>query len=363
MAAGSGLVMSGRPGHLGWDRGLWRPCVPHHWSSQSQDRQHGGRQVRSSSSSRATAAGSIPASPLLANPKKHAGNLHASLALLPVDASQAEYLYDRLLNADPIELPVIWKLMRENHQAPVDRLWKVLNDPKADPDQRFRAACALANVEAGRTSSNGMQWLFVTDRLLESVLKNPSHYSPLIETLRPVRDRLLAPLSRTFRDQGKPESERSLATSILSDYAADRPDVLADLLMDAAPPQFATLFPKVQARGLSGSDGPGVRAGQRSRHPRPKEDDKDKLAQRQARAAVALVRLGELRKSGPSCGTVPTPGSAASSSTGSAPWVPTPALLSPNSTAYRRLPNRPLPRVSSSWMLSFSTPKLRCGGR
>ena len=86
-------------------------------------------------------------------------HLHASLALLPVDASQAEYLYDRLLNADPIDLQVIWKLLQDNHQAPVDRLWKVLNDPKADTDRRFRAACALANVEPDGERSNGMQWL------------------------------------------------------------------------------------------------------------------------------------------------------------------------------------------------------------
>ena len=39
-------------------------------------------------------------------------HLHASLALLPVDASQAQYLYDRLLNADPVELPVIWNCYR-----------------------------------------------------------------------------------------------------------------------------------------------------------------------------------------------------------------------------------------------------------
>ena len=223
-------------------------------------------------------------------------HLHASLALLPVDASQAEYLYDRLLNADPIELPVIWKLMRENHQAPVDRLWKVLNDPKTDPDQRFRAACALANVEA---EAETQQWdavaSLVADRLLASVLKNPSHYPPLIETLRPVRDRLVAPLSRTFRDQGKLESERSLATSILSDYAADRPDVLADLLMDAAPPQFAILFPKAEAVA---SQALTVLESELVRKPTPEatEDDKDKLAQRQARAAVALVRLGRTEK-------------------------------------------------------------------
>ena len=175
---------------------------------------------------------------------------------------------------------------------------------------------------------------FVADRLLESVLKNPSHYSPLIKTFRPVRDRLLAPLSRTFRDQGKLESERSLATSILSDYAADRPDVLANLLMDAAPTQFAILFPKAQAVA---SQALTVLESELVGKPTPEanEDDKDKLAQRQARAAVAMVRLEKPRKSGHSCGTAPTPGSAASSSTGSPPSVPTLAFLSPNSTAYR----------------------------
>ncbi len=222
--------------------------------------------------------------------------LHASLALLPVDASQAEYLYVRLLNSDPIELPIIWKAMRENHQAPIDRLWKVLNDGKTEKDQRFRAACALANVEA---EADSQQWDAVAspvaDRLLGSVLKNPSHYPSLIETLRPVRDRLLAPLSRTFRDQGKLESERSLATSILSDYAADRPDVLTDLLMDAAPPQFAILFPKAQAVAVQALP---VLESELVREPKPEatEYDKDELARRQARAAVTLMQLGRSEK-------------------------------------------------------------------
>ena len=221
-------------------------------------------------------------------------HLHASFALLPVDASQAEYLYDRLLNADPIELPVIWKLLQDNHHAPVDRLWKVLNDPNLDVHQRFRAACALANVKAETQQWDAVAGL-VADRLLESVLKNPSHYPPLIKTLRPVRDRLVAPLSRTFRDQGKLESERSLATSILSEYAADRPDVLSDLLMDAAPPQFAVLFPHTQAVAFQALT---VLESELVRKPTPQatEDDKDKLAQRQARAAVALVRLGRTEK-------------------------------------------------------------------
>ena len=222
--------------------------------------------------------------------------LHASLALLPVDASQGEYLYDRLLNSDPIDSQVIWKLLQDNHQVRVERLWKVLNDPKTDPNQRFRAACALANVAA---EGEKQQWDevagLVADRLLGSVLKNPSHYPNLIETLRPVRDRLVAPLSQTFRDRAKLESVRSLATSILSDYAADRPDVLTDLLMDAAPPQFAILFPKAQAVAVQALP---VLESEMVRKPKPEatEDDKDELAQRQARAAVALVQLGRSEK-------------------------------------------------------------------
>ena len=84
-------------------------------------------------------------------------HLHASLALLPVDASQAHYLYDRLLNADPVELQVIWKLLQDNHQAPVDRLWRVLNDPKADQIGDLGRRVHWRMWRRGR--SNGIRWL------------------------------------------------------------------------------------------------------------------------------------------------------------------------------------------------------------
>ena len=42
--------------------------------------------------------------------------LHASLALLPVDATQVEYLYGRLLDAEPNEVPVIRDALTP-HQA------------------------------------------------------------------------------------------------------------------------------------------------------------------------------------------------------------------------------------------------------
>ena len=46
------------------------------------------------------------------------------------------------------------------------------------------------------------------------------------------------------------------------------------------------------------------------------EEAKDRLAERQARAAIALLRMGKAEEVCPCCGTVPTPGCGASSSTG-----------------------------------------------
>jgi serine/threonine protein kinase len=175
--------------------------------------------------------------------------LHAGLALLPVDPGQAEFLYHRLLSADPHELPVIRKAL-DGHQAVlVERLWTVLENAQDTPDRRFCAACALARYAAGASEK---RWSsvsgFITERLLASVIKNPSDYALLLETLRPIRLRLLEPLSAAFRGKQRAEIERSFATSILVDYASDQPAVLADLLMDADRKAYPVLFAAAQSR-------------------------------------------------------------------------------------------------------------------
>ena len=70
--------------------------------------------------------------------------LHASLALLPVDPRQVDYLYGRLLKAEPQELVVIRQALFDRRQDLTERLWTVLANPKNDQDERLRAACALA---------------------------------------------------------------------------------------------------------------------------------------------------------------------------------------------------------------------------
>ena len=190
-----------------------------------------------------------PLSDLLSSTEEQSSphHLHASLALLPVDPGQVEYLYNRMLNASPTELPVIREALSGYQWTLIERLWGVLENTQADRDQRFRAAWALAGYVADETEQ---RWVaasrFITDRLLASVIENPSSYTPLMEMLRPIREQLLASLATTFRDLQRPKTERYFATNILADYASDQPNLLADLLMDADFKAYAAFFPIAQ---------------------------------------------------------------------------------------------------------------------
>ena len=74
--------------------------------------------------------------------------LHASLALLPVDATQVDYLYGRLLDAEPHEVPVIRDALAPHKDGLLDKLWAVVGTPeKGKESQRLRAAAALAKYD------------------------------------------------------------------------------------------------------------------------------------------------------------------------------------------------------------------------
>jgi formylglycine-generating enzyme required for sulfatase activity len=186
-------------------------------------------------------------------PEDPAKQLHLSLALYPVDAGQADYLDERLLTADPEEARIIGQALEGQKDSLAPRLRKLLADPGADAGQRLRAACVLAKWDAAGSDADQDPWRaaapVIVQQLLKEVQKNPSHYSPLLDLLRPVRTRLLASLADVYRGRTRPETERSFATSILADYAADQLPLLADLLVDGDAEQFAVLFPKVKELG------------------------------------------------------------------------------------------------------------------
>jgi formylglycine-generating enzyme required for sulfatase activity len=213
--------------------------------------------------------------------------LHTSLALLPVDAAQVEYLYGRLLDARPQDVPVIRDFLAVRRFELVDRLWVAAQTQEKDNEQqRLRAAAALASYDP-----ESQRWDKVREPVANDLVSVPAVYLAVwLESFRPVREKLRDPLAVVFRDGKRRETERSMAADLLADYAADQPQVLADLLMDADDKQFAVLFPRLKEHGSRGMALLQVEVDKKL-PPDTKNDAKEKLAKRQANAAVALLRL------------------------------------------------------------------------
>jgi hypothetical protein len=151
------------------------------------------------------------------------------------------------------------------------------------------AASALASY-----APDDGKWEAEGGKVAQSLVSvNSVHLGPWLDALRPVRSKLTAPLAKSFREQGHSESDRTQLTNILADYARDNADLLADLLLDSEVKPFGVLFGTLKAcqeRAV-----PLLEA-ELARKPAPVADAQDNVAQRQARAAVALVRLGQGEK-------------------------------------------------------------------
>ena len=76
-------------------------------------------------------------------------HLHASLALLPVDPSQVDYLFSRLLPATENELPVLRDALKTHQSTLTPKLWTTLESAKPGDASLLPAASALASLLPG----------------------------------------------------------------------------------------------------------------------------------------------------------------------------------------------------------------------
>ena len=222
---------------------------------------------------------------------RSARKLNASIALLPVQPEQVEYLYERLFDVHPEEVLVIRQVLSPQRSMLIDRLWQ---EAYAKPDQsrgsrRLRATAVLAEYD--RDSSG---WEDVKQSVVkELVSENSLHLKPWIDAFRPIRAKLVGPLKAVFQDAPK-GGERTLATDILNDYAADNPLELADLLMGADDTQFAVIYPTFSAHageGISVLEAQIARV-QTLNDPGVDEIEREVVAKRIVNAAVTLLRMG-----------------------------------------------------------------------
>jgi serine/threonine protein kinase/formylglycine-generating enzyme required for sulfatase activity len=219
---------------------------------------------------------------------------HASLALVPVDPGQVDYLLDRLLQAEPRGvLPVVRDALAPYQERLQDRLWEAAG--RSEPGkqwQRLRAAAALAQY-----APDSERWVQVQGAVVNDLLASPAdQLTAWKEVLRPARAQLLAPLSAMYRNRSQPVV-RSVATEVLAEYAADRPQLLADLLVDADVKQFAVIYPKFKEHDVRGLPLLTARLETSLSPAVPSSDEsREKLAKRQVNAAVALLRMNRPEK-------------------------------------------------------------------
>ena len=124
------------------------------------------------------------------------------------------------------------------------KLWTVLESAKPGDASLLPAASALASYDP-----DNAKWEAVGGKVAQALVSvNSVFLGPWLEALRPVRGKLTAPLATIFRDKARPETEHTLATNILTDYASDDPDRLAELLMVSDPKAYLSLFPVAEKR-------------------------------------------------------------------------------------------------------------------
>jgi len=179
-----------------------------------------------------------------------------ALALLPVDAGQADYCGEALLKAGgPEEVRAIRALLHEHAPDSFVRFWPVLTNDKAERSRRLRAAGSLVLSDAGDP-----RWVQVADDLVRCLAgENILLLREWAGLLEPVRTHLV------------PHAARRLAEADAGGFAA----YLA--MLRAYPEDAAAALSAQLDRSLPAT---------------AEQEDKKALARQQAQAAVALLHLG-----------------------------------------------------------------------
>jgi eukaryotic-like serine/threonine-protein kinase len=151
--------------------------------------------------------------------------LHASLALLPVDSSQVQYLYERLLKAAPSQVPVIVAELADQKAEVAERLWSVLEDANRDGDQRLRAASALAQYAPGDP-----RWKKVGREVAAKlVTENSLVLGTWIESLRPASQFLREGLADILQDETIGDARKIDACDVYASFSVEGPGWVQEL--------------------------------------------------------------------------------------------------------------------------------------
>jgi serine/threonine protein kinase/formylglycine-generating enzyme required for sulfatase activity len=218
------------------------------------------------------------------NPDGSDAKLRASLALLAVDPSQRDYLFEQLRRATPEQVPVLCRALHDHSAELAPRLRDLLRDLPDDDPALLPTAAALADFAPDDPAWDGAGGK-VARALTRADFVSLRRW---LDAFRPARDRLKGPLGALYRADPRSENA-SRIIDILSDYAADDAGLAAGLLLDAEPAHFRPLL-EIAARNRE-----SAAAVWRAELALPEPAD-DRRADRRARAGIALLRVGADRE-------------------------------------------------------------------
>lgn len=178
--------------------------------------------------------------------------LHARIALLPVDPAQVEPLQNALLDTTPENVLVLRDVLQGHGDDIAETYWPILQSTDTTNQRRLSAGSALAKFVP-----DDERWGKVAGTVTKLLVdENPLRLTTWIEAFQPVRNTLIPELGMIFRDQSEAvsQTQRDLATNILENYAADNVDQLSELILDAQPKQFAALYDEFAKYGTVAKD-------------------------------------------------------------------------------------------------------------
>ena len=223
-----------------------------------------------------------------AQPQDPAQRVRIELGLVAVGGRQANELTERLLDADPpLSVAIASVLERDGVLQDVEsRLWAVAADDRQLPATRVRASVALAHLAP---EVRGEKWRSNADTvaalLLRDISDNPGNFGTWVDALVPVRKWLVGPLRKSFEDASRTEAERVLTANVLAQYCGDDASQLVDLALHSTPKQL-DIFSRALGKRVIASQAYLLQVASTSIAAEASEDEKDRIARRQANAIL-----------------------------------------------------------------------------
>ena len=112
--------------------------------------------------------------------------------------------------------------------------------------QRLRAAAALAYHFPQAALWNGSVLKQTVDDIVEA---SPIELSTWVELFNPIRDKIIPRLRKLYRNPDELETHRSMAVSVLANYASEDKNLLADILLDADAEHLDIVFDRFKNLG------------------------------------------------------------------------------------------------------------------